>query len=74
MLQALKANMTSKFGYELKEIEIPPQMRSQEEFEYVESIGQNIVNGMLLTLVIPLVFNIFMSVSMNKVWSLYNLL
>jgi hypothetical protein len=49
-------------------------MKSQDEYESILSLGKSAMNGMLLTLIIPFCFMIFMSVSMNKVWSLYNLL
>ena len=38
------------------------------------SLGESSKNSMIFTLVIPFLFMIFMSVSMDRVWSLYLML
>ena len=37
-------------------------------------MGSDSQNAMLLTLIIPFCFMLFMSFSMNKVWTLYNMM
>ena len=60
--------------YKIVGIKVPFQLGSQEEFKSIVSLGNSAFNGLLISLIIPFCFMIFMSVSMNKVWSLYNLL
>ena len=50
---------------------VPSQMKSASEFSSINSIGSSASNSMIFTLVIPFGFMIFMSVSMNRVWSMY---
>ena len=38
------------------------------------SLGESSKNSMILTLVVPFLFMVFMSVSMDRVWSLYLML
>ena len=49
-------------------------MKSEEDFNAISEIGNSVQSGMIITLVIPFGFMIFMSVSMNRVWALYNML
>ena len=37
-------------------------------------MGNSASNSMLFTLIVPFCFMVFMSVSMNRVWALYNML
>ena len=48
--------------------------KSENEALTLLSLGENTKNSMLLTLIIPFGFMLFMSVSMNRVWSLYLML
>jgi hypothetical protein len=61
-------------NYRIPFIEVPPQMASAEDFEQVSTMGSAASNSMIMTLVIPLCFMVFMSASLDRVWSLYNML
>jgi hypothetical protein len=65
---------TLEGNYSLKGIEVPKQMASEEDYETVSGLGSGAENGMIFTLVVPFLFMIVMSVSMNRVWALYNML
>mmetsp|Transcript_2427 Transcript_2427/g.3710 ORF Transcript_2427/g.3710 Transcript_2427/m.3710 type:complete len:159 (-) Transcript_2427:1666-2142(-) len=54
--------------------DVPQQAGSEEDFEEITSMGSSTQSSMLLTLIIPFAFMVFMSVSMNRVWGLYNML
>ena len=49
-------------------------MASEDEFKSIQSLGEGAQNSMIFTLIVPFCFMVFMSVSMNRVWALYNLL
>ena len=49
-------------------------MVNGDEVNQLMSLGESSKNSMILTLVIPFIFMVFMSVSMNRVWSLYLML
>ena len=49
-------------------------MKSQEDFQAIVSLGSGAQNSLLFSLIIPFLFMVFMSASMNRVWALYNLL
>ena len=55
-------------------IEVPKQMASEEDFEQVTGLGAGAENSMIFTLVVPFAFMVIMSVSMHRVWALYNML
>ena len=60
-----------------KEVDIfkvPFMASSKEDAQSIDSIGNSAQNSMILTLVIPFVFMCFMSMSMKRVWLLYNML
>ena len=61
-------------NYSLVGIQVPKQMASEEDYEIVWGLGSGAENGMIFTLVVPFLFMIIMSVSMNRVWALYNML
>ena len=63
----MKINLTRTF-------EIPSLAKSNEEAQQLLSLGNGVKDQMLLTLVIPFAFMLFMSVSMDRVWSLYLML
>ena len=58
-------------SYALNEKTIPSQAKSEEDFKQIESLGGSASMSMIVTLVIPFGFMLFMSMSMNRVWSLY---
>jgi hypothetical protein len=47
---------------------------SDDEFAFIKSLGGSAANGMILTLIIPICFMFCMTISMDRVWSLYNTL
>ena len=49
-------------------------MSNEEDYQFVSSIDTGAENGMIFTLVLPFAFMVLMSVSMNRVWALYNVL
>jgi hypothetical protein len=54
--------------------DVPAQMASEADFIQIQSMGSSSSNALLLTLIVPFCFMIFMSFSMNKVWVLYNMM
>ena len=63
-----------KTNYSLLAIEVPRQMASEADYKTTKAIGIGARNGLICTIIIPLIFMIFMSVSMKQVWALYNML
>ena len=61
-------------NYTIEKIQVPPQVASLEDFQQIVSMGSGASNSMLFTLIVPFCFMLFMSVSMNRVWSIYNML
>jgi hypothetical protein len=61
-------------NYTILGIEVPRQMANEDDYQFVSSIGTGASNGMVFTLVLPFAFMVLMSVSMNRVWALYNML
>jgi hypothetical protein len=59
-------------NYSLVGIPIPALMGSQEDYEQMLQIGVGASSSLLMSLIIPFIFMIFASVSMNRVWALYN--
>ena len=53
---------------------LPALAKDEEDSKAILNMGQNTKNSMLLTLIIPFCFMLFMSVSMDRVWSLYLML
>ena len=53
---------------------IPSQAESEEEYRSLSKMGGQAQNSMIFTLIVPFCFMVFMSVSMNRVWSLYLML
>jgi hypothetical protein len=53
---------------------IPALAASEEDYQEILSLGDSASKSMLLTLVVPLLFMVFMSVSMERVWAVYNML
>ena len=67
-------NVTLESGYSLLDIRLPKQSKSDADFKNIQNMGNSAKGSMLLTLIVPLCFTLFMSVSMNRVWGLYNML
>jgi hypothetical protein len=73
--------MTNKFFLARKDKEkielltesagIPRLFASKEDASNIKTLAAGAQNSMLITLIIPFCFMIFMSVSMDRVWSLY---
>ena len=61
-------------SFQIPRFEVPPQMASEGDYQQIQTMGGAAQNSMLLTLVIPFLFMIFMSASMSRVWSFYNML
>ena len=53
---------------------MPAQAESEEAFKQMEAMGAGAEEGMLFTLIVPFCFMVFMSVSLDRVWGLYNML
>ena len=53
---------------------IPALAASEEDYQEILSMRDSASKSMLLTLVVPLCFMVFMSVSMERVWAVYNML
>ena len=61
-------------NYALNMATIPALAASEEDYQEILSLGDSASKSMLLTLVVPLLFMVFMSVSMERVWAVYNML
>ena len=53
---------------------IPSQAKNKEDYKSIVSITSQISSSVITTLVVPAAFMVFMSVSMNTVWSMYMML
>ena len=72
MFQSVKTNVTAKMNYTTTVY--LPTMTSVEDAGKIMNLGENTKNSMLLTLFVPFGFMLFMSVSMDRVWSMYLML
>ena len=72
IFQSLATNMTVKDNY-LKIEDLPPMIESSER-KTMMKMGEYSKNSMFLTLIIPFCFLIFLSASMDSVWSMYLML
>lgn len=61
-------------NYTIIGIKVPKQMANEDDYQFVSTIGTGAQSGMVFTLVLPFAFMVLMSVSMNRVWALYNML
>ena len=73
VFQSLTTNVTIKMNY-TDSANMPSLAKSDEEAAMIMNIGSSTKDSMMLTLVIPFIFMIFMTLSMNRVWSLYLML
>ena len=53
---------------------MPSLAKSEEEAAMIMNIATSTKDSMMLTLVVPFFFMIFMTLSMDRVWSLYLML
>ncbi|MFM1932434.1 MAG: hypothetical protein RL226_1737 [Bacteroidota bacterium] len=60
-------------NYTIERIKVPTQFATEEDYQALKSTGTSVQTAMFITLIIPFVFLIFMSVSMTRVWALYNM-
>ena len=74
LFKAHSDNVTLESGYSILDIKLPKQSKSDSDFKNIQNIGSSAKGSMLLTLIIPLCFMLFVSVSMDRVWGLYNML
>jgi hypothetical protein len=72
MFKAKSNNQTIPENYTISSIELPAQVKSSEDLVKIETIESSAQTSMVFTLIIPFAFMIFMSVAMERVWSLYN--
>ena len=72
LFQSQTFNHTIRENYVLRED--LPSLIETKDINLMVSIGEYSKNSMLFTLIIPLAFLVFMSASMNSVWSLYLML
>lgn len=74
LFKALRDNFTIAENYTVSDIIVPIQFTSVEEKEQVEQVTGAAEQSMLFSLIVPLLFMVFMSVSIGRVWSMYNML
>ena len=70
--QSKRTNITTKMNFTT--IAWLPPMVDKDEATELMNIVDSSKNSILITLIIPFAFMVFMSVSMNRVWSLYLML
>jgi hypothetical protein len=61
-------------NYTVANSTIPSQAKSEKDYKLISNVGSSVENSMLITLLVPFCFMLFMSVSMEKVWSFYLML
>ena len=61
-------------SWHLENAKIPAQAKDVTDFNRMTSVGSNAEVSMLASFAIPFVFMIFMSMNMDKVWSMYLML
>ena len=73
LFQAQKDGSLLEEEFKIKRIYIPTQAASEDDFKAVQSLGDSASGSMLFTLLVPFGFMLFMSMSMNRVWGMYNM-
>ena len=53
---------------------MPSQSASAADYDSLAQLADTAQSTMLLTLIVPILFTMFMSLSMDRVWGLYNML
>ena len=61
-------------NYKLRNILVPKLTGSQKEFEKVKGIMDTVSGSIYMTLVVPVVFQVVKSVSMDSIWPMFNAL
>jgi len=59
--------------YELKKA-IPPLLTSESEAKFIAAVGAITSGTLAITIVIPLLLQIFIKAAMSRVWSIFNTL
>lgn len=72
LFKSPKDNLTLEANYTVAAIPIPQQFTSEEEKQAVQQVAGAAESSMIFSLVVPLLFMVFMSVSINRVWGMYN--
>ena len=72
IFQSLSNNLTVKENFTTTVY--LPSMIDSKDTDSLMKLGDYTKNSMVLTLIVPFVFMVFMSVSMESVWSLYLML
>ena len=72
LFQSIETNVTVKENFTVTSG--MPSMLNTNDADRLMSIGESTKNSMMFTLAIPFIFMVFMSISMNKVWSMYLML
>ena len=67
-------NLTIAENYTIKRIEVAQPYTSENEKEISEIVSTQAKVSLSFSLVIPFIFMMFMSASMDRAWSLYNML
>ena len=74
LFKAVLDGLQLQRNYILEKITIPTQMASEEEYQQMLSLVSDSMTTMLVTFAIPFAFMMLMKFSLNKIWSLYNML
>ena len=72
MFQSAETNVSVKMNFTTTLY--LPSMTSAEDSSSIMQLGENTKNSMLFTLIVPFCFMVFMSFSMDRVWSMYLML
>ena len=74
LFKAVLDGLQLQKNYILEKITIPTQVASEEEYQQMQSLASTSMSTMLVTFAIPFGFMMLMKFSLNKIWSLYNML
>lgn len=67
-------NQTLAEDFRIVDIKVPRLIRSKGDLDSLKRLAASAQNSMILSLVVPIAFSMFMSISMDNVWGLYNML
>ena len=73
IFKSVATNVTINMNY-TDSANMPSLAKSEEEAAMIMNIATSTKDSMMLTLVVPFFFMIFMTLSMDRVWSLYLML
>ena len=71
LFKSLKTGNQIQFNYETKPYKVKRQFKSQEDKERTQNISLSLGVQSIIFLIIPLCFNIFMKISIERSWSFY---